>query len=183
MSESTAYRTGTGSEGRTELFVNAIQQAVDEPARLLGAELLGDLDGLVDRDLRRHVRRVEQLVDRKPENVAVDDGHPVEVPVLRELRDRVIDLRLVRLGAEGERVGEGARVVVDRMARPELLVVRARIVVAVEVELVEKLERDLASLPAPTHCSGVLEAGSERGWPEIGACRLRTVGSSRWRAG
>src|SRR5439155_20958642 len=38
------------SERRPEFFVDAIEQAVDEPARLLGAELLGDLDGLVDRD-------------------------------------------------------------------------------------------------------------------------------------
>src|SRR5262245_41208437 len=38
MSERTAYRTD--SERRAEFFVNAIEQAVDEPARLLGAELL-----------------------------------------------------------------------------------------------------------------------------------------------
>src|SRR5215470_730723 len=151
MSDSTAYRTGADSERRTEFFVDAIEQAVDESARLLGPELLGDLDRLVDRDLRRHLGRPQELVDRQPEDVAVDDGHPLEVPVLRELRDRVIDLRLVRLHAADERIAEGTRVVVDGMPRPELLVVRNRIVVAVEVELVQELEGDLAGLPALAH--------------------------------
>ena len=68
--------------------------------------------------------------------------------MLGELGDGVVDLRLVRLGAADERVGEDARVVIDGMARPELLVVRARIVVAVEVELVQELERDLSGLAA-----------------------------------
>src|SRR5207249_7538078 len=93
----------------------------------------------------------QEFVDREPEDVAVHDGHPLEIPMFRELRDGVVDLRLVRLRAVDERVGERARVVVDRVARPELLVVRARVVVAVEVELVQELERNFAGLPALAH--------------------------------
>src|SRR6267142_1317220 len=150
MSERTAYRT-RGSDRGAKFFVHPVQDAVDEPARLLGPELLGDLDGLVDRDLRRHLRRPQELVDGEPEDVAVDDRHPLEIPVLRELREDVVHLSLIRPGAVNERVGERARIVVDGMARPELLAVWARIVVAVEVELIQELERDFASFPALAH--------------------------------
>src|SRR5882724_1623868 len=179
MSESTAYRTGQASERRTEFFVNAIEQAVDEPARLLGAELLGDLDGFVDRDLRRHVRHPQELVDGEPKDVAVDDGHPIEIPVLGELHDGVVDLRLIRLRAPDERVGKRTRVVVHGMARPEFLVVWERIVVAIEVELIQELERDFAGFPALTHWSGDREIGSDRGWPETDACGSDTPTSTR----
>src|SRR6266545_1405289 len=53
-SERTAYRT-QASAGGPQLFVNAVQDPVDEAARLLGAELLRHLERFVDRDLRRHV--------------------------------------------------------------------------------------------------------------------------------
>src|SRR5262245_7526741 len=147
MSERTAYRTGADSERRAEFFVDAIEQAVDEPARLLGTELLGDLDGLVDRDLRRHVGIPQELVDREPQDVAVDDRHALDVPVLGELREGVVDLGLIRLRAPDERLGERPRLFVDRVTRPEFLVVRSGIVLAVEVQLIEELQRDFASLP------------------------------------
>src|SRR5207244_13530745 len=124
-------------------------------------------------------RKPQDGVEFEPDDGAVDDGHPLEIPVLGELRDVVVDLRLVRLRAADERVGERVRVVVQGMARPELLVVGDRIVVAVEVELIQELERDLAGFPALSHCSGDREAGLDRGWPERDACGPDTPTSTR----
>src|SRR5215470_4728976 len=87
MSDRIAYRTGRRSGGRAELLVNAVEDAVDETARLPGAELLRDLDGLVDGDLGRDLALLEQLVHGEPQDVAIDDRHPVEIPVLGVLRD------------------------------------------------------------------------------------------------
>src|SRR5262249_35093804 len=55
---------------------------------------------------------------------------------------------------------------VDGMASPELLVVRDRIVVTVEVELVEELESDFAGLPALAY-----------GAPASGPVGARTIGA------
>src|SRR5262245_1838441 len=156
MSESTAYRTAQGSDGRAEFFVDAVEHTVDEAARLFRPELLGDLDRFVDGDLRWYVIGPQQLVDCQPEDVAIDHGHPLEIPVLGELRDHLVDLRLVRLGAAHEGVAEQVSLLVDRMARPELGLVSAGVVLAVQVELVQELERDLARLPAAAHLSGSL---------------------------
>src|SRR5262245_46585780 len=157
-----------------ELFVNAVEHAVDEAARLLRPELLGDLDGLVDGDLWRHVLGPQELVEGQPEDVAVDHGHSLEVPVLGELRDDLVDLSLVRLGAAHEGVAEHAGLFVDRVARPELGLVLGGIVLAVQVELVQELKRDFARFPAAAHFSevlwsGVLETALDRGWRELGA--------------
>src|SRR5207253_3878619 len=73
------------SGGGAELLADAVEDAVDEAARLLGTELLCDLERLVDRHLGRHVGRPQELVDALPENVAVHDRHAVEAPVLGEL--------------------------------------------------------------------------------------------------
>src|SRR5438034_11281739 len=113
--------------------MDAVEDAVDEAARLARAELLGDLDRLVDDDLRRRVRAPAELVDGETEDVAIDHGHPVEVPVLREARDDVVDLALARLRAADDRVGELARVLVEGMTRPELRPVRRGIALARQV--------------------------------------------------
>src|SRR5262249_58999120 len=47
-----------------------------------------------------------------------------------------------------QRVAEQARGVVEGVARPDLLVARARVVGAGEVQLVQELEGDFAGLPA-----------------------------------
>src|SRR6185369_66527 len=65
-----------------ELLATAVEDAVDERRRLVGAVALGDLDGLVDRHLRRHVVDVLELVERQPQKVAIDARHTLEAPVL-----------------------------------------------------------------------------------------------------
>ena len=49
------------------------------------------------------------------------------------------------------RLGELARVGIDRMPRPELVEMRLRIALALHVELVQELQRHLAGLAAPAH--------------------------------
>src|ERR687891_904815 len=99
MSDRIAYRTTppvSGGRG-TMLAQDPVQHAVDEPARLGRPELLGDLDGLVDGGLGRHLGLPEQLVHRHPEDVAVHHRHAVEVPVLGVLREELVDLALLWL--------------------------------------------------------------------------------------
>src|SRR5439155_22128483 len=88
--------------------------------------------------------------------------------------NHLVDLRLVRFGAADQPVGEGTGVSVHGVARPELSVVGRRIVVTVEVELVQELERDLAGLPALAHLSAALSAPRASGClrePHVAATR------------
>src|SRR5207244_1022088 len=143
-------------------FVDPVEDAVDEAARLLRAELLGDLDRLVDHDLRRHLGGAEDLIDGHTQNVAVHDRHALEDPVLGVLLDHLVDLGLVRLRATDERLGERPRLAGERMARPELLLVRDGIVLALKIELVEELESDFPGPPARAHLSGA--ARPQQAW-------------------
>src|SRR5258705_11905068 len=63
------------SRGEIVAFQNTVEDAVDELRRFVVAELLGDLDGLVDHDQLRRLAFVQKLVDRQTDDVAVDDGH------------------------------------------------------------------------------------------------------------
>src|SRR5438094_176966 len=146
-----AYLTGGARSGGTQLPVDTVEHAVAARVRVAGAELLGDRECLVDGDRARHVGLVEQLVDRHPQYIAIHHGHPLEVPVLRGLGDDDVDLGLLRLGAAHERGGEGARVVVDGMAFPEVVLERRGIAGARLVELIEELQRDFSSLAPFSH--------------------------------
>src|SRR5687768_14467225 len=132
MSERTAYRTSS-LRRRTELAVDAVEDAVDEAARLPRAELLGDLDRLVDDHLGRRFRAPAKLVHREAEDVAVHDGHAIEVPVLGVAGDDVVDLRPRSRGAPDDALGELARVRVERVLRPELGRVGSGIGLALQV--------------------------------------------------
>src|SRR6185369_1298063 len=162
-----------GLAGRPMLFVDAVEDAVDEAARFLRAEFLGDLDRLVDDDLRGGFAHPEELEDALPEDVPVDHRHPVELPVLGVLRDELVDLRLVQLGAADEPLGELARVRIDRMPRPELAEVRLGIALALHVELIQELERHLAGLPAPAHAYPLRDA--DRRPPRVWVARTNSA--------
>ena len=56
------------------------QHAVHEAPRVVGRERRGQLDRLVQDHRRRHVVAGQQLGGGQPQDVAVDDGHAVEVP-------------------------------------------------------------------------------------------------------
>src|SRR5262245_20297901 len=179
MSDRMAKRMATLGRGgtlgrRPELFVDAVEDSVDEAAGLVGAELLGDLERLVDRDLRRNRLHPEELEDSLAEDIAIHHGHAVEFPVLGVLRDDLVDLRLVELRPADQDLGERPHFVVDGVAGPELRQVGLGVVLALEVQLVEELERYLASLAALAHvirpASGPRVAGS-RARPLARSCR------------
>src|SRR3990172_8430131 len=134
-----------------ELFVDPIQDAVDEPAGLLGAELLRHLDGLVDGHLGRDVRRPEQLEDAGAEDVAIHHGHPLQVPVLGVLGDQLVDLLPVEHRPPQKDFTKRAHLGVPRVPVPELLRGGGRIRLPPQIELVEELQRHLPRLPALTH--------------------------------
>src|SRR5437667_9088569 len=149
-SESTAYRTHA-SAGGPQLFVDAVEDSVAEAARLLRAELLRHLERLVDGDLGRHVTGPENLEDAFAQDVPVHHRHALELPVLRVLGDQLVDLLLVELGPAHEGLGEIPYLDVHGMARRELAEVRPGRALALDVQLVEQLERQLAGLAALAH--------------------------------
>src|SRR5262245_40469252 len=150
-SDRMAYLTGGAYSGGTQLPIDPVEHTIDEATRFAGAELLRDLDGFVDGDLGRHARLAEQLVHGDAQNVAVDDGHTLQIPVLRRLRDDGVDLRLLQLGAAHKRSRERPRLLVHRMTLPEVGLERRGVGGARLVELIEELQRDLPSLAPLSH--------------------------------
>jgi len=73
--------------------------------------------------------------------------------VLGVLGEELIDLRLVLLAAPHQRLGERLGGGVNRVARPELGLLRGGVVHLVQVELVEELQRDFPSLSPLSHVS------------------------------
>ncbi len=153
MSDRIGVAHGEVSRSARRLARDPIQDAVDEPARLLGPELLGDLDRLVDGDLGGHLGVPEQLVDGRAQDVAVHGRHALEIPVLRGLGDEGVDLALVLLGprrpAPRRRRASRHRQDAATRTRPRGEPARR----PPHVELVEELEGDLARFPTPTHAS------------------------------
>ena len=114
---------------------------------------LRDLERLVDRDLGRHLGRPPQLEDGLAEDVAVDHRHALELPVLRVAADQLVDLGLVALRPPHERLCEFPRLGIHRMPQPEVVEVRLGLALALDVHLVEELERELPGLAAAAHQS------------------------------
>src|SRR5215208_6719668 len=89
----TAATTGCfGSAGPADLGGDVGQDAVHEPARLGGGQQLGRLDRLVEDDRRRHLGTGGQLEGGQPEQVAVDQRHPLDRPVLGGVGDAGVQL-------------------------------------------------------------------------------------------
>src|SRR5688572_27683317 len=166
------------SGGGRLFLVDAIQDPVDEAAGLVGAELLRDLERLVDRHLGRHAGRPAQLEDRLPEDVAVHHRHPLELPVLRVALDQLVDLGLVALGPAHEGFGELPRLGIHRMPHPEVVEVRLGLPLALDVHLVEELERELPRLAPAAHQRPAFRPRSERSQPAISSA-ARAASSPR----
>src|SRR5438132_3674045 len=131
-------------------FQDAIQDPVDELRRLLRAEFLGDLDGLIDDDQLWRVGLVQELVDGHADDVAIDHRHPRQPPVVRLLDDHLVDLRKIVHRSLEDPGGELAR------ARLRFLQVFERgddgfRRVAGEIVLVEHLQRKLARFSPGAH--------------------------------
>ena len=100
----------------------------------------------------RDVDAPEELPDPGPQDVPVHDRHPIELPVLGEAADQLVDLGLVRLDAADQRVREARA----RRRAPRWRCQKASITgpgsrLAPDVQLVEELERELASLAPASH--------------------------------
>ena len=90
--------------------MTAPEDAVDEARRVGAAQLLGGLDGLVDRDLGGHVVAVEQLVERHAQDVPLERRDPVERPALGVALDQRVELLALALDALDQLAREvGAR--------------------------------------------------------------------------
>src|SRR6478736_3013630 len=90
---------------RPQLLGDAAQEAVDEAAGVLGRVLLGQLDRLADHDRARDLGLPPELVGGQPEDGAVDRGHALERPVLRELAQQRVDVGVVLLDPTHEPLG------------------------------------------------------------------------------
>jgi nicotinate-nucleotide--dimethylbenzimidazole phosphoribosyltransferase len=128
---------GVSSSGTSQFLGDAAEHAVHEAAGVVGGEALGELDGLVDARRRRHVGTVAELVDRHPQQRAIDDRHALERPPLGEAADELVDLLAVHLHA----VDDVDRVLVrfDRQLGDDVVGRRA-----LGVGLVQQLERALS---------------------------------------
>src|SRR5256885_2746056 len=130
---------------------DAIEDAIDERRGVLGPVLLRQLDGLVERDLHRDVGTPQDLVDGESQDVAIDPGHPFNLPVGRAAPDDVVDDLLLALRPADQRLGEALRLLVHRIeVRPHSEQDLGG-VPAARVELVERLERALACLAPRAH--------------------------------
>src|SRR5712692_3921538 len=143
-------RGGGRSAPRSRSGGDPAQDAVHESARLLAREGLGQLDRLVDGGFGRHPAVDGDLVDRDPEQHAVDLRHLLEPPVLGCLRDGPVPLLPVPDDPTHELVREGAHVV----RRAHLVGVVAEAALGVLLGLVLELEEHFQGqlprlVPAP----------------------------------
>jgi hypothetical protein len=74
-----------------QLRVQGIQDAVDEGTRIFGTEFFAEVDGFVKSHLGGDPLAVEELVDGKPQDIAVHPRHALEGPVFRAGADQLID--------------------------------------------------------------------------------------------
>ena len=130
---------------------DAVEDAVDEPARLGGAVPLGQFEGLVDGDPGRDLGAEHHLVGSQAKDVAVDGRHAVQPPVLGELGDQGVDPLLVLLHAGDQPFGELAELAIaqqpalDELA--DLLGSNPRVL----LHLVENLKGDFTASGSSRH--------------------------------
>jgi hypothetical protein len=134
---------GRGAALVLQILADAVEDAVDERPRVRGRVALAELDRLVDHDLRRHVRAVLELVDRHAQDVAVDRGHALDVPVAGHRREARVG-RLARApGSDHEPLRELGELLVLGRLREECVDLREDLVAA-QIELVEELHREFS---------------------------------------
>jgi hypothetical protein len=78
-----------------QVSLDGVEDAVDELRRLVGGEAPGDFERFVDGDGARR-RLVQELVDGQPQDIAIDDGHTRDAPVLCARAYALVQLRKVR---------------------------------------------------------------------------------------
>ena len=132
-----------------QLATDAVQDAVHESARFVGAKPLGDFNGFIDGDHRRHVRAIEHFVNRDAQNIPVHGSDAVEIVIGGRLADALVDVSLVRKHPLGDGHAKLAHFFGGGPQLPKILH-RLGIGTDVEVALIQKL---YGSLPAFSACS------------------------------
>src|SRR5215218_7820949 len=122
----------------------APQHAPHEGRRVLAGEPPGELDGLVDRHVRRHVFHVEHLVERKSQDGAVYGAHAVHRPPFGDLRERGVEPFLLLLHSAREPDGIWLELSPVLLPAPDGRVQRT----VVDVALVQVQERVFAGRPS-----------------------------------
>jgi hypothetical protein len=123
-----------------------VEHAVDVLVAVGAAEALGQLDGLVDRHLVRHVHAVLQLVDADHQH-AVLDRRKLGGPAVDVLREHRVDRRGLRDAAVQQRIEVHRVAVGEALLLAHVRVDDARFGAA-EQPLVQALQRGLARAPA-----------------------------------
>ena len=133
------------------LPLDSTQDAVDEASAVLGRIPLREGDRLVDRNLGRHVARLE-LVHGDAQRAPLDRAEAVGGPPVRCVRDARVELA----GPLGDRLGDAARPRVDlaRVLRADLLPGEIPLVEQ-EQRLPARLATRDASCRHRPHCSSV----------------------------
>ena len=116
--------------GRTDLRGHQhhlAEHAVDEARRIVGGQVLGQLDRLVDGHRFGDVVGVQQFPDRDPQDRPVDGGQPLQRPALQVRGDQVVDVRGVlghaarhrhRVGVQRRHLGVALRQQARATRRP-----------------------------------------------------------------
>src|SRR5215472_1515649 len=95
-SNSAPFAFGWG-DGPAEGVGNAIEDAVDESARLLRSEFLRELNRLVQNHLTRKVIAMRELPSAEAQDIAVHAGHAFDTPVGRRFGDSLVERRELRM--------------------------------------------------------------------------------------
>ncbi len=82
--------------------LDSIQDAVNEPPGILGAESFPEFNGLVQCHLGRDFFAVDELESGHAENGAINDVHSIQSPIFRVFSDQLIDLLTVLQNAKDE---------------------------------------------------------------------------------
>src|SRR5215204_3555449 len=141
------------------------QHSPHESRRVLAGEPPGELDGLVDRHVRRHVFHVEHLVERKSQDGAVYGAHAVHRPPFGDLRERGVEPFLLLLHSAREPDGIWLELSPVLLPAPDGRVQRT----VVDVALVQVQERVFAGSPsaqgAPSDPRQVLVGAGVHAYP------------------
>jgi hypothetical protein len=130
-----------------------VEDTVDEGRRVLAAEAAADLDRLVDGDRGGDVGPREELEGGEAQEVQVDAREPRQPPVLGALGDERVDPRLFRTHALHELAREALHLVAALEVRPEEREAALAVPLLGRIELVERLQRQLACLASDPHVS------------------------------
>src|SRR5690606_8838520 len=145
---SSAFGSCSGASAKPLRSRRLVEERVDEAEAFGGAVALRELDGLVDHDLRRHVRAMFELRQRDEQDRAADRVKLLE-RTRREPRDRAVEDRRL-LDRESEHRPEVGPVALREFGCLRELPLELDDVVPGDLPLIERFDEQLAGdLPCP----------------------------------